>query len=149
MHAPRIRGWLGWLGNAAMHVLICHFPYLIHRKARGRKIESGVLRSYILVRRNQVRLVRPALSLEYSQCNYLFHVCILKLIQCQIRVSLMTIIRRNIKCLLHIHTRKECPVLGIQILLATRATSMMRGTNGRYHRLGILWVQIRAPVMRP
>jgi len=30
-----------------MHVLICHFPYLIHWKAHGRKFESGVLRSYI------------------------------------------------------------------------------------------------------
>lgn len=61
----------------------------------------------------------------------------------------LRIIPRNEKGLLHIHPGKEGPVLGIQILLATRTAAMIRGMDGRDYRLRILRVQVRAPVLRP
>jgi hypothetical protein len=50
----------------------------------------------------------------------------------------MGVILRNKESLLHIHSRKEGPIVfGIQILLATRAASMIRGMDGGNNRLGI------------
>lgn len=64
---------------------------------------------------------------------------------------MLVFILRDEEGFLHVHPLKKSPLillLRVEILLAARAASSIRGMYGRYHSMGVFRVQIRPPVLR-
>lgn len=64
---------------------------------------------------------------------------------------MLVFILRDEEGFLHVHPLKKSTLillLRVEILLTARATSSIRGMNGRNHSMGVFRVQIGSPVLR-